>query len=78
MSHFQSSSSCLVNKKSLRELFFSSLLFEYFTKKNATAKIKMIEQRIMISKTGSPPIPFIKYINGLRHSGFTVTGLNPF
>jgi len=78
MSHFLSSSSCQVNKKSQRELFFSSLLFEYLTKKKATARIKMIEQRIIMSKTGSPPIPLIKYINGFKHSGLTVTGLNPF
>ena len=77
MSHFQSSSSYLVKRKSHNELFLISFRFEYLKKKNATAKIKIKEQRMMIKSTGTPPIPLMKNMKGLKHSGFTLAGLSP-
>lgn len=78
MSLFQSSSSYFVRRKSHNELFLRSFQFEYLKKKNATAKIKMREQSMMINNTGTPPIPLMKNMKGLKHSGLTLAGLRPF
>lgn len=59
-------------------MFLSSFHFEYLTKKNDTDRIRMTEHNMIMSNTGNPPIPLMKYMNGLKHSGFTLTGLSPF